>query len=135
MIIRFGLIIVFGLFILSSCTKNEFIKSGIAKGRFDGSLLEYMEASGHSYDWDSTALMVRHAGEDMVRLFSGQDPEYSEITFFGPTNHSIRRYMLENKIERVSDMDPAWCRQILLRHICAGKIYVQQKVNSITGED
>jgi len=77
------------------CTKENFIKSGLCNGRFDGSLLEYMEASGHSYDWDSTALMVRHAGEEMIRLFEGQDPDYPEITFFGPTNHSIRRYATE----------------------------------------
>jgi len=120
---RLIFIMVLSLIILSSCTKNNFIKSGISVGRFDGSLLEYMEAPGHSYDWDSTALMVYHAGEEMVRLFEGQDPDHPEITFFGPTNHSIRRYMLEKNIEKVSDMDPDWCRQILLRHICDGKIY------------
>ena len=116
-------IIAFGTSVLTSCTKNNFIKSGISIGRFDGSLLEYMEHPGHSYDWDSTALMVRQAGEEMVRLFEGQDPNHPEITFFGPTNHSIRRYMLEKKIERVSDMDPDWCKETLLRHICDGKIY------------
>ena len=90
-------IIAFGTSVLTSCTKNNFIRSGISIGRFDGSLLEYMEHPGHSYDWDSTALMVRQAGEEMVRLFEGQDPNHPEITFFGPTNHSIRRYMLEKK--------------------------------------
>ena len=108
---------------VGGCTKNEFIKSGVSNGRFDGSLLAYMEAPGHSYDWDSTALMVRHAGEKMVRIFEGQDPDYKEITFFGPTNHSIRRYMLENNIERVADMAPAWCEEVLLRHILLGKVY------------
>ncbi len=116
-----GLLVLASL--LGSCTKEEFIKSGLSNGRFNGSLLEYMEHPGHSYDWDSTALMVRHAGERMVRLFEGQDPEHKEITFFGPTNHSIRRYMLENKIERVADMDPAWCEEVLLRHVMDGKLY------------
>ena len=116
-----GLLVLVSL--LGSCTKNEFIKSGLSNGRFDGSLLEYMEHPGHSYDWDSTALMVRHAGERMVRLFEGQDPEHKEITFFGPTNHSIRRYMLENNIERVADMNPAWCEEVLLRHVMDGKLY------------
>ena len=91
----FGLLALF-VFVAGGCTKDQFIKSGLSNGRFDGSLLEYMEAPGHSYDWDSTALMVRHAGEKMVRLFEGQDPDHPEITFLGPTNHSIRRYMLEN---------------------------------------
>lgn len=110
-------------FLMEGCTKDNFIKSGLSNGRFNGSLLEYLEAPGHSYDWDSTALMVRHAGEDMVRLFEGKDVEHSEITFFGPTNHSIRRYMLQNGIKRVVDMDPEWCKEILLRHVFNGKIY------------
>lgn len=117
-----NVIIVAALF-MGGCTKDNFIKSGLSDGRFDGSLLEYMEAPGHSYDWDSTALMVRRAGEDMVRLFEGKDPAHPEITFFGPTNHSIRRYMLQNKILRVADMEPEWCKEILLRHVFDGKIY------------
>lgn len=118
----FSVLIVLAL-LAGGCTKNEFIKSGLSDGRFHGSLLEYMEAPGHSYDWDSTALMVRHAGENMVRLFEGNDPDHREITFLGPTNHSIRRYMLENNIERVSDMDPVWCEEVLSRHVLDGKIY------------
>ena len=118
----FGLLALF-VFVAGGCTKDQFIKSGLSKGRFDGSLLEHMEAPGHSYDWDSTALMVRHAGEKMVRLFEGQDPDHPEITFLGPTNHSIRRYMLENNIERVADMDPLWCEEVLLRHVLDRKLY------------
>lgn len=111
------------LFSLNGCTKENFIKSGLCNGRFDGSLLEYMEAPGHSYDWDSTALIVRRAGEEMIRLFEGKHPDYPEITFFGPTNHSIRRYMLQEKIKRVSDLDPEWCKELLLKHIVKGKLY------------
>lgn len=44
----------------TACTKNNYYDSGICNGQHDCSLLEYMEQ--HSYDWDSTALMVRHAG-------------------------------------------------------------------------
>lgn len=104
------------------CTKNNYIDTGISDGRHEGkSLLEYMEA--HPYDWDSTVLMVRHAGEEMVRLFEGQDPDHKEITFFGLTNHSIRRYLLENGLKQVADLDAEWCRSILLKHIVDGKIY------------
>lgn len=108
---------------LGACTKNQFIDTGISNGRFDGSLLEYLEAPYHSYDWDSTALMVRHAGEDMVRLFEGKDPDHPEITFFGITNHSIRRYLLDNDLKRVSDLDPEYCKKVLLCHILDGKLY------------
>ena len=51
------------VFVASACTTDNFIKTGICNGRFDGSLLDYLEHPGHSYDWDSTAVMVRHAGE------------------------------------------------------------------------
>ena len=43
---------------MGACTEDNFIKSGLHNGRFDGSLLEYLKAPGHSYDWDSTARLV-----------------------------------------------------------------------------
>lgn len=108
---------------MGACTEDNFIKSGLHNGRFDGSLLEYLKAPGHSYDWDSTARLVEQAGPETVRLFEGKDPEHPEITFLGPTNHSIRRYMLDNEIERISDMDPDECRELLLQCVIDGKIY------------
>lgn len=115
------LVVLFLVLCATGCIKDNFWYSGVSDGKFDGSLLEYLEA--HSYDWDSTALMVHRAGAEMVRIFEGQDPDLKEITFFGLTNHSIRRYMLENGIKRVADMDPAWCAGVLKRHIVKGKIY------------
>lgn len=103
----------------TSCTKNNYYDSGISNGRHDCSLLEYMEQ--HGYDWDSTVLMVRHAGADMVQLFEGKDLAHPEITFLGPTNHSIRRYLLRNGYESIRELDPAWCKKILLQHIIDGK--------------
>lgn len=108
---------------MGACTEDNFIKSGLHDGRFDGSLLEYLKAPGHSYDWDSTARLVEQAGPEVVRLFEGKDPEHPEITFLGPTNHSIRRYMLENDIERISDMDPDECKEMLLACVIDGKLY------------
>ena len=114
------LIIVTALLLLSiGCTKDNFISTGNSKGRFDGSTLEYLEA--HHYDWDSTAIMIRHAGEDMVKLFEGKDEKHPEITFFGMTNHSIRRYLLQNDIKQVRDLDAEWCKSILLQHVVDGK--------------
>lgn len=108
---------------MGSCVENNFIKSGLHDGRFDGSLLEYLKAPGHSYDWDSTARLVEQAGPEVIRLFEGRDPEHPEITFLGPTNHSIRRYMLDNEIERITDMDPDDCKDFLLQCVIDGKIY------------
>lgn len=107
--------------LLEGCTKNNYIDTGLSNGRHDGSLMNYMET--HPYDWDSTVVMVRHAGEDMVRLFEGQDPTHPEITFFGLTNHSIRRYLLQHGFRQVMDLDADWCRSILLQHIVDGKYY------------
>ncbi|WP_270544706.1 fasciclin domain-containing protein [Butyricimonas paravirosa] len=109
------------LLLLASCTKDNFINTGVSNGRFDGNILEYMSA--HSYDWDSTLVMIYHAGVDMVKLFEGNDEEHSVITFFGLTNHSIRRYLLEQGFKQVSDLDAEWCRSILLQHVVDGKIY------------
>ena len=127
------------------CTKDNYIDTGISNGRYHGNLMQYM--ASNSYDWDSTILLVRHAGEEMVRLFEGKDPAHKEITFFGITNHSIRRHLLEfghkrvsefqqmptNRMirrhllefghKRVSDLDPEWCREMLLRHVIDGKLY------------
>ena len=118
-------LIIVGVILLSqmtACTVDNYIDTGVSNGRHEGeSLLEYME--GDSYNWDSCVAMVRHAGEDMVQLFEGKDPDHKEITFLGITNHSIRRYLLTNKITRVSDLDADWCRSILLQHIIDGKLY------------
>ena len=114
-------IIVATLLLTTGCTKDNYIDTGICNGRFDGNLMEYMEAN--PYDWSMTVEMVRHAGDDMVRLFEGKDPNHKEITFFGPTNHSIRRYLLMKKKTRVSELDAEWCRDILLQFIVDGKIY------------
>ncbi len=114
--------IIIALPLFNACTKDNFVYSGTSDGRHEGkNMLEYMETD--SYDWDSTLLMIRHAGAETVQLFEGKDAAHPEITFFGITNHSIRRYMLENGIERVTDLDPAWCRSILLQHVVDGKLY------------
>lgn len=109
------------LFLIASCTKDNYISTGNSNGRFDGNMMEYMEA--HSYDWDSTVVMIRHAGESMERLFKGLDENYPDITFFGITNHSIRRYLLQENIERVVDLDADWCKLILLQHVVDGKYF------------
>ena len=112
-------LIAFTLFTIS-CTKDNYIDTGVSNGRFNGNVLEYMASD--SYNWDSTRILIEHAGEDMVRLFKGEDPNHKEITFLGITNHSIRRYILHQGSTRVTDLDKEWCRKILFRHIIDGKI-------------
>ena len=106
----------------AGCTKNNYIDTGVSQGRHDCSLLEYMEK--HPYDWDSTVVMVRHA--ELESLFERNELDgkhYDGITFFGITNHSIRRYLLENGLKQVTDLRAEACRDVLLRCIVEGKIY------------
>ena len=52
------------------CTKDNYIDTGISNGRYHGNLMQYM--ASNSYDWDSTILLVRHAGEGAT--FRGERP-------------------------------------------------------------
>ena len=67
--------------------------------------------------------MVYRAGDDVVRLFEGQDPDHPEITFLGITNHSIRRYLLERGLSQVADLTPEFCKKVLLCHVLDGKLW------------
>lgn len=114
----------------SSCTKYDYIDGGLAKGEHDCTMWEYFHTD--SYDWDSTILMIEHAG--LKSLFDGTG-EYKEITFFGLTNLSIRAYMLEyNKeleeddpeyLHRVTDISSAKCKEILEKLIVPKRVMSQ----------
>lgn len=101
-----------------SCTKYNYIDGGVANGIHDCSMWDYFHTS--SYNWDSTIIMIEHAG--LKSLFDGTG-EHKQITFFGLTNLSIRRYMAENNfglekddpqyLHRVTDMNPEWCKNVL----------------------
>ncbi len=105
-------IVVFSLF--SACTtKFNTIDTGLANGNFTGNMYEYFKKS--SYNWDSTRLMIERG--KLVDLFNGERPGYENFTFFGPTNHSIRRYMKTNNIGSIKEMSEDFCRETILRHI------------------
>ena len=57
---------------------------GLSYGIHDCSMWEYLHTQ--PYDWDSTIIMIEHAG--LKELFEGQG-EHEQITFFGVTNLSI----------------------------------------------
>lgn len=84
----------------SSCTKYNYIDGGLAHGIHDCSMWEYFERQ--STDWDSTRIMIEHAG--MKSVFDGSG-SHEQITFFGLTDIVIVRYMLENN--RLLDEDKA----------------------------
>lgn len=106
------------LFLASCDPKSNFIDTGIANGKHDCSMMEYLQSD--SYNWDSLCVMIRHANLD--DLFEGKRPEYKQITFWGITNNSINRYMLNRGIKQVKDMSPKFCEQIIMMHIVDKKI-------------
>lgn len=110
-------IILLMVFAGTACTQENFIDTGKASGVFDGNMIEYMKSD--PLNWDSTLVVIEWAG--LTPLFEGKDAQYPEITFFGPTNLSILRYMLNNKIERVKDVEPEVWKDMLLRYVIAGK--------------
>lgn len=112
------LIFAIAAFGLTSCeTKYDIIDTGVANGRFNGNMYEYLKSN--SYDWDSLRLMIDQAG--LVDLFEGTRPGYERITFFGPTNHSIRRWMLQNSYATVSAIPVAQCQTFVWQHVVKGK--------------
>ncbi|MBC5620152.1 hypothetical protein [Butyricimonas hominis] len=83
-------VMLLGMIGICSCTKYNYIDSGLANGVHDCSMWEYFKTD--RYNWDSTMIMIDHAG--LKPLFEGTG-EYKQITFFGITNNTIVRYMLD----------------------------------------
>ena len=102
---------------LCSCTKYNYINGGTANGINDCTMWEYFHTN--SYDWDSTVVMIEHAG--LKSLFDGTG-EYKQITFFGLTSNSILRYMLENNYERVTDIPVGKCQDIIQKLVAPKRI-------------
>ncbi|MEQ2910226.1 MULTISPECIES: hypothetical protein [Butyricimonas] len=100
-----------------SCTKYNYINGGTANGIHDCTMWEYFHTN--SYDWDSTVVMIEHAG--LKSLFDGTG-EYKQITFFGLTSNSILRYMLENNYERVTDIPVGKCQDIIQKLVAPKRI-------------
>lgn len=106
--------------IFASCTKYEYIDGGLANGNHDCTMWEYFHKD--SYNWDSTLIMIEHAG--LKSLFDGTG-EHKQITFFGLTSPSIRRYMLENNYERVTDIPKGICIDILQKLVVPQRLMLK----------
>ena len=119
--------IVLSMFV--GCTKYNQIDTGICKAEFPGNMYEYFQSD--SYNWDSLLVMIDYTG--LEKYFTGEEPGYEEITFFGPTNHSIRRWLYSLRTN-MNDMglpdstkvkimlqDKETCRDLILSHIIKGK--------------
>lgn len=82
-------IVLLGLLVSSfvGCTKYNAVDTGLAQKKFPGNMYEYLHSD--SYNWDSLLMFIDYLG--LEEYFTGKKAGYEEITFFGPTNHSIRR--------------------------------------------
>ena len=115
---------------LCACTDYNYIDGGIAKGVHDCTMWEYFERQ--TVDWDSTRIMIEHAG--LKSYFDGSR-QNEQITFFGITDLVIVRYMLNhnrvldekkkegNPVEesdywhQVKDIPTSTCKSILEKMI------------------
>ena len=77
-----------------SCTKYNYIDGGIANGVHDCTMWEYFHTD--SYNWDSTIIMIEHAG--LKPIFEGKGG-YDQISFFGVTSLSIVHFILDHNQE------------------------------------
>ena len=108
------------LTIVSCTTDYNMNNTGLANGKFDGTMYDYFHSD--SYNWDSLIIMIERAG--LQDLFNGEVEGYEEITFWGPTNNSIRRWMLEGGTgvpRRLKDLSPEECRKYVMAHVVKGK--------------
>lgn len=109
--------IIIAILSISCSTEDNYIDTGISNGKHDCSIYEYLHSN--SYNWDSTVLVIERAG--LVDIFEGKDSRYPQITFFGPTNHSITRFMLQNNYKKVSEIPTDICKELILKHVVNGK--------------
>lgn len=118
------------------CTKYNSIDTGLAQKKYSGNMYEYFHSN--SYDWDSLLIMIDYLG--LEEYFTGKNAEYDTVTFFGPTNNSIRRwiynftdgydnmgflkYKYHSVKETIDGVGFDKCKNILLSHIVKGKYEV-----------
>ena len=87
----FRCLVVATLVVLGACTDYQYVDTGLANGKHDCTVWEYLHSQPD--DWDSTIIMIEHAG--MKSIFDGSG-QYKDITFLGITDLSIVRYMLDH---------------------------------------
>jgi hypothetical protein len=147
----------------SSCKKDNFHFDRLAQAEFDGSIMDYLRSD--AYNWSMTVEMIERAAtnpgdEFLIDLFDGTSDLADSITFFGFTNHSIRRWMYDPKpwimipndgpparlpkevYLEVSEIPVEWCAYFVKSHILLGarnkdsfdKGYIDYTIGDIVGK-
>ncbi|HBO27774.1 fasciclin domain-containing protein [Culturomica sp.] len=107
------------IFSVCACTDGYVADGGLADGNHDCSVWEYMRRDRGN--WDSLVVAVEHAG--LEGLFDGSDPEYREITVFGPVNYSVMNLLFNSggRYNCVRDIPVDACRRMVMSHVLPGK--------------
>lgn len=107
--------------LLASCEKDYQHDTELADGYHDCSMMDYLR-NDHN-NWDSIVVAIEYAG--LTDIFEGTNPDYKEITFFGPTNTSIRKFFLEQTGEAIyhtiREIPVEQVRDMILAYLVEGK--------------
>ena len=105
--------------VFTSCDpKQDVWDSGISSPYHDCTIMEYLR--GDDYNWGLTVELIEHAG--LTDLFEGQVDTLPEITFWGFPSYSVLRYLYDNNMESVSEIDVETSRELVLMHVTKGKV-------------
>lgn len=106
------------LTLFASCTNWDYIDGGLADDSVQGTMLEYLGRG--KYDWSYADSLIRRGG--LESLFDGKDPKYKDITFFGPTNHSIRAWLIDRGYTSINELSVEECRDMIMAHVLNKRI-------------
>lgn len=118
----YGFIATIMLLFSVGCTDYNLVDTGVANGKHNTNMWDYF-ATNH-YDWDSLRVMVERA--NLVPLFQGTSSYGTNITFFGPTNNSIRAYLYDNNMESIQEMSEEDCRTFILNCVLPRRIMLEE---------
>lgn len=115
-----NLIILFIMSLLCGCKViDDPVDTGICESDKTKTMWEYF-VNGQNGDWGLVTEAIEYAG--VKNMFDGSDPDYKEITFFGPTALSIRKCLYENGLKTIYDLTPEEVKSMLISHLVSGKI-------------
>lgn len=126
-----ALLFVASTFMATSCTDYNLIDTGVANGDHQTTMWEYFKTD--PYNWDSLRVMAERA--DLVSVFQGTSSYGKDITFFGITNHSIRRYLYANGLKSVADIPVADCKTFILNSILPKRIMLDDFKTGVKSSD
>lgn len=102
-----------------SCdTQQDVWDTGVCSPYHDCSIMEYLR--GDNYNWELTVKLIEQAG--LTDLFEGKVDSMPEITFWGIPSYSVLRYLYDNKLDSVAEIDVNVAKNLVLKHVTKGKI-------------